>query len=407
MTGMHIHRTFDLTVLEGGLVAGFGLMALFWLAAERVAALYGKRFDQLIQTALATVSPVLCMAAVWAYLRLATPESWYAASMALACLAFCAYGIGLRSKSAFWSGVAAALVMTVFHIDATFRDTVLDNGLTAGFVLMALFWVAMERVSAWQREKFVKQLQMALAWVTPVLCMVVVFCYLRLQIDPAWLVASVALACFAFCAYGIGLRSASPVATGVAMALIMTALHMKNAFHATALDQGMVAGSVLLALFWVAIERVWTWYAAKSGNRIQKILAEAQIKATATQLALVPVILVTLVLIVMAYRVPHLMQANRGFVTIGWFAVAAGEFVLSLAFRQRQFRYAGLAVIAMSLVRLFLVDMSEQDPLLRVAAFAVVGAGLLAISVGYYKWLARVKAAAKKQPEESQGTQGT
>lgn len=118
-----------------------------------------------------------------------------------------------------------------------------------------------------------------------------------------------------------------------------------------------------------------------------------------------PVILVTVVLLVMAYRVPHLMHANRGFITIGWFAVAAGEFVLSLAFRQREFRYAGLAVIALSLVRLFLVDMSEQDPLLRVAAFAVVGAGLLSISIGYFKWMARVKAAKQEEAGEAKRNQ--
>ena len=56
----------------------------------------------------------------------------------------------------------------------------------------------------------------------------------------------------------------------------------------------------------------------------------------------------------------------------------------------------------LSLARLFLIDMKEQDPLLRVAAFAIVGAGLLCISIGYYKWMARVRPAernsANKRP---------
>jgi uncharacterized membrane protein len=64
-----------------------------------------------------------------------------------------------------------------------------------------------------------------------------------------------------------------------------------------------------------------------------------------------------------------------------------------------------LAVIVLSLLRLFAVDMSEQDPLLRVAAFGVVGAGLLSISIGYFKWMARVKAGGAKQTQESQKSQ--
>jgi uncharacterized membrane protein len=71
-----------------------------------------------------------------------------------------------------------------------------------------------------------------------------------------------------------------------------------------------------------------------------------------------------------------------------------------MVFRQRFYRYAGLAVIVLSLARLFLIDMKEQDPLLRVAAFAIVGAGLLCISIGYYKYMARARTEERKHPIE-------
>lgn len=351
----------------------------------------------------AAISTVLCMAVLWRYLSVEGPPEWFVASMALTCFAFCAYGLALRSDAAYVVALLAGAGVTVFHIAVTAWDVVPGSGLVTGFVLLALFWIAVDRISAYRAPKAEHQMHNAVAVGAVLLCMAVVWACLRFVAPPAWLAACMTLSCFAFCAYGLGLRSRAAFATGAVIVLIISAFHIKHAFEVEVLDKGMVAGFVLLALFWVALERVLAFYGKKHGDRIQNALAALNLNAKLSQIALVPVLLMTGVLLVLAYRAPQLLAANRGFITIGWFGIVAGNFVLSLAFRQREFRYAGLGVIVLSLLRLFLVDMSEQDPLLRVAAFAVVGAVLLSISVGYYKWMAKVKAQkSEKHPELEQ-----
>jgi uncharacterized membrane protein len=100
---------------------------------------------------------------------------------------------------------------------------------------------------------------------------------------------------------------------------------------------------------------------------------------------IVPVILGAFLLIVMVASIVGLTHSSPAYITMSWFGIAAACFMFSLVFEQKNYRLVGLAVILLSLGRLFLIDMAEQDPLFRVAAFAVVGMGLLAISIGYYK----------------------
>jgi len=179
---------------------------------------------------------------------------------------------------------------------------------------------------------------------------------------------------------------------GVAAALFASGGVAARSFELESLDRGLVVAFAALAVFWLAAERAFAWCGEKTRQRVIDLLGVRRLGIQGLEPDMLPVALWTGLMLVMAYRIPHLTESNRAIITIGWFVVAAGSFVLSLVFKGRYYRYAGLAVIVLSLLRLFLIDMSEQDPLLRVAAFAVVGAGLLAISIGYYKWMARVKA---------------
>ncbi|MCX5771165.1 MAG: hypothetical protein NTZ09_12975, partial [Candidatus Hydrogenedentes bacterium] len=227
-----------------------------------------------------------------------------------------------------------------------------------------------------------------------VACMIVLVSYYDAERLGQWFLPAVAATCFAFCAYAIVLRSAAAFATGVAAALLASGWVAARSFELESLDRGLVVAFAALAVFWLAAERAFAWCGEKTRQRVINLLG---VRVKGLEPDMLPVALWTGLMLEMAYRIPHLMEANRAFITIGWFAVAAASFVLSLAFKGRYYRYAGLAVIVLSLLRLFLIDMSEQDPLLRVAAFAVVGAGLLAISIGYYKWMARVKAGKREE----------
>ena len=235
--------------------------------------------------------------------------------------------------------------------------------------------------------------------IAPYLCagfvvnaIVVLLCYFEVSIPREWLMTAMALACYCFLAYAGLFRS--PAAAGVSVAGVLYASfrHTVEAFNAASLQPSLVVAFALLAVFWIVAERLYVWSTPRFDETLDWVKLEYGWDLKRPKNVLAFIALATALLIVLLSRIPHLAHANLALITISWFALAAGLFVLSLVFRQRFYRYAGLAVIVLSLARLFLIDMKEQDPLLRVAAFAIVGAGLLCISVGYYKWMARTRA---------------
>jgi hypothetical protein len=268
----------------------------------------------------------------------------------------------------------------------------------AACVLVALSLVADRYFSFLGRKRTV---------VAPYLCaglvvnaIVVLLCYFEVSIQREWLMTATALACYGFLAYAAVFRS--PAAAGVAFAgmLYASCRHTGEAFNAASLQPGLVVAFALLAVFWILCERLYVWSASRFGEIVDWVKLENGLDLRRPENALAPIALATTLLVVLLNRIPHLAPANLAFITISWFALAAVLFVLSLLFRQRFYRYAGLAVILLSLARLFLIDMKEQDPLLRVAAFAVVGAGLLCISIGYYKWMARARTEERKNAND-------
>ena len=72
--------------------------------------------------------------------------------------------------------------------------------------------------------------------------------------------------------------------------------------------------------------------------------------------------------------------------TLGWGVAAFGLFALGFAVRERWYRLVGLAVLAVTLGRLLLVDLSGLPPDQRILTFILLGAMLLAVSY-VYTWL--------------------
>jgi uncharacterized membrane protein len=69
--------------------------------------------------------------------------------------------------------------------------------------------------------------------------------------------------------------------------------------------------------------------------------------------------------------------------TLGWGVAAFGLFALGFAVRERWYRLVGLAVLAVTLGRLLLVDLSGLPPDQRILTFILLGAMLLAVSYVY------------------------
>jgi hypothetical protein len=69
--------------------------------------------------------------------------------------------------------------------------------------------------------------------------------------------------------------------------------------------------------------------------------------------------------------------------TLGWGVAAFTLFALGFALRERWYRLVGLAVLAFTLGRLFLVDLAGLPPNQRILTFILLGAMLLAVSYVY------------------------
>jgi uncharacterized membrane protein len=73
----------------------------------------------------------------------------------------------------------------------------------------------------------------------------------------------------------------------------------------------------------------------------------------------------------------------RELTTLGWGVAAFGLFALGFALRERWYRLVGLAVLAFTLGRLLLVDLSGLPPDQRILTFLLLGVMLLAVSYVY------------------------
>lgn len=76
-------------------------------------------------------------------------------------------------------------------------------------------------------------------------------------------------------------------------------------------------------------------------------------------------------------------------VTVLWAVEAAAALGAGAWLRDADVRFGGLGVIALVLVRIFVVDLGGVDPVIRVAAFIATGAILLGIGYAYARFLRR------------------
>lgn len=313
----------------------------------------------------------------------------------LAAGAVAAAGLFLVLHPAAWAIISCAYVLVgslSCVLDASYylQQDPERFGMAAA-VLVGLSFLADRYFAFFRQRTAVSPYVCALAVVN---AMLVLLSYFEVRIDPVWLMTLTAVAGYGFLLYWGMFRSLAALVVSLGIMLYASARHSFFIFDEPSLETGFVVAFALLAVFWILLERFYTRWAPN-------LNAAGRLKfLNKPENALIPIVLATGVLLILLDRIPHLANTYLALITIGWFALAALLFILSLVFRQRFYRYAGLVVILLSLGRLFLVDMKEQDPLLRVAAFAVVGAGLLFISIGYFKWMARMRS---KTPEKESG----
>jgi uncharacterized membrane protein len=71
------------------------------------------------------------------------------------------------------------------------------------------------------------------------------------------------------------------------------------------------------------------------------------------------------------------------FVSVSWLILASLYYVASRLLKSRKYRWMALLTTVLTILYLFIVDLTTVDPAVRIVSFLVVGSALLAISMIY------------------------
>ena len=197
--------------------------------------------------------------------------------------------------------------------------------------------------------------------------------YLYRPEDTVYIDVRMGLLAFGFLVYAAVTRRRTALVLGFLIGLWETGA-LLHAAYTDALGNGvLLAGFGVLILFWGSLERGHAWVAGRL--RIPFMHDKARERLTPA-LTCIPVALLVIVL----ERLPAIGDA---YLSIAWTLAAVASFGVSLLFGQRYYRYAGLALFGLVLGRVFLVDTARLEPVLRIAAGAVLGVVMLAVGYGY------------------------
>jgi hypothetical protein len=85
-------------------------------------------------------------------------------------------------------------------------------------------------------------------------------------------------------------------------------------------------------------------------------------------------------------------EVERGFyMTASWSALALVLFAAGIAVRERVYRWLGLAVLALALGRIFVIDVWKLETLFRILSFMALGVALLLLGYVYNKYQEKFK----------------
>ena len=86
-----------------------------------------------------------------------------------------------------------------------------------------------------------------------------------------------------------------------------------------------------------------------------------------------------------------LHKSDGFYLTAGWSGLALGLFIIGMAFRERVYRWLGLAVLACAMGRVVFSDVWKLEPIYRVLSFMALGIVLLVLGFIYNKYQDKIK----------------
>jgi hypothetical protein len=71
------------------------------------------------------------------------------------------------------------------------------------------------------------------------------------------------------------------------------------------------------------------------------------------------------------------------FVSASWLVLASFYYIAGRALKSRKYRWMALLTMSLTILYVFIIDLTTVDPIVRIVSFLVVGSALLAISMSY------------------------
>lgn len=192
------------------------------------------------------------------------------------------------------------------------------------------------------------------------------------HIDDAWYGFVLAVIAALYLGYGTLLRSKVPavLALGGTAFAILTQLQW-------AYDSSREYALAPTVLGFIAVIALLITYERAARLRFSTMLGNGVDVITGTCVALAAALGV-----VMLERIPDLAAF---YLTLSWSILALGYFAIAIATNEKNYRFAGLAILTLAILRVVFVDTRELEAVARVLAFGGLGAVLLGIGLGYVK----------------------
>lgn len=286
-------------------------------------------------------------------------ETWRA--VALGGAGAVALGMALRFRPRLTSCLAAvwiAWATVLWHIDAVGADSTWRMG--AGLALVAVS-IMLERACAGRIPDAMRVLGVGLAWS-------VLVRFAHLEAAEAWLPGAWSLVVVAFLAGALGLRRVEYAAAALgALALASVYAFVRGGEMEDAPALATALGFAAPAALWLAGDRLARRFVTR--DDLTKALALCTPIAAA-------------LLVVLPMRIDTLAEQ---FLTVSWSVLGVALFAWAVYTRETLHRYACLAVLALAVGRVVIVDTADLQALYRVGAFMAVGLALLGLGLAYMK----------------------
>jgi uncharacterized membrane protein len=117
-------------------------------------------------------------------------------------------------------------------------------------------------------------------------------------------------------------------------------------------------------------------------ERLNSLHRSSRFEDAQSYFGVVSIVATTFLALVLLERIPALADL---YLTVSWALLAVVFFGVALMSTQKRYRYAGLAILALSTFRVIVYDTSALDAINRVLAFGGLGAVLLGLGFGYSK----------------------